>query len=284
MLKPLFQIAAFGLILGAFAPEARPQDAELPNPFTIQGDWWCRDTGSRTVLRLNVGPIGAGVAPLTGGGVSRDFESAFALETDGESSQELQFDSNRVFSGTLALQDVGRNFEIGELEIQSGKLNSTKTRMKIRARLQIGEGSPKNLRLICSRLPTSGRPDWEGRSTDGRLRGTGVKSDKFDIQLTESSDLGFPFFDLLSGGPVRIDGNEVHGVYVVGVVGVTDRGKVAAELMSGTFGHGVASGRISMPTVEGERPTLKLKGSTDLRPRLRTKSTLLELSGLTNND
>jgi hypothetical protein len=129
---------------------------------------------------------------------------------------------------------------------------------------------------VCVRVRW-GRPHHEGRSTDGRLRGTGLKSDKFDIQLTENADLGFPFFDLLSGGPIRIDGNEVHGVYVTGLVGVTSRGKVAAELISQTLGHGVSGGRIAMPSTEGGRPTLKLKGSTDLRPRFRTTSTLLQL-------
>ena len=273
MLNRLFQIAVCLLLFGAFSPAAQSQ--ELPSPFTIEGSWWCRDNGGKNIMKLNIGSIAAGVAPVSGGGVSRNFERAFLIRT--ATTQNLQFDSSRNFFGGFAIQDMAREGDIGSLVVNRGRLNRTKTKMQLRCTLTIGDAPGRKVRLVCERLDGA-RPDWQGRSTDGRMRGTGLKSDKYDIQLTENPVLGFPFFSLLSGGPVRIDGTESPDVSIIGVVGVTSRGQIAAELFSEQFGAGVARGRIRSPKFEGARPTLTLQGSTDSRPRVRTRSTLLRLT------
>lgn len=272
MLKKIFQVALCLTALGAFAPPAQTQ--ELPSPFTIEGDWWCRDRSGKTIVRLNIGSIAAGVAPVDGGGVSRPFERAFLIS--GETNEQIRFDSRRKISGVLTLKDMDEDEDIGQLTVESGVLNSTKTKLKLTCQLQLEDAPPRKVKLLCERLPTS-EPDWEGRSTDGRMRGTGLRSDKYDIQITENNKLGFPFFDLLSGGPVRIDGQETPDVMMVGLIGVTPQGKIAAEIGSEQFGNGTAKGKINPAKFEGGRPSLKLAASTDNRPRINTRSTLLDL-------
>lgn len=270
MLKRLLQVVACALFIGVLAPTARP--VELPTPFTIQGEWWCSEGGATSVVKLDIQPIAGGVAQVIGGGVSRPFEQAFKIDT--EVDQFLRFSSTRSLSGTINLVSMSEDESIGTLTITSGALNNTKTILKLRGTLALNGRPSRNVKYKCMRVPSS-IPDWEGRSTDSRMRGRTLKSDKFDVQLTINEDLGFPCFDLLSLGPVKINGVESPDVLMLGTVAVNSRGQIAAQLTSEMLGNGVGSGKLRAR--DNDRPLLKLKLSTDQHPKGSVKLELLQL-------
>ena len=278
----LQMVVLAGLVCGS-APSVA-QDEPVPDPFTVQGQWWLSIPRNRGVMKLDIQPIAIGIAEVRGGGVSRDFAKAFRIDEDVQ--QFIFFDSTgNISSGVgagIMLEDLDDN-ALGTMAITSGKLNGRKTRLRLKGTLTLMGLPVVPVRWRGGRIPAS-PPDYEGRSTDARVRGSGLRSNKYDFQLTLNADLGFPCFDLVSGGPVRVDGVEQVGVLVVGTVAVAPNAKFVAEVMSDPassvdLGVGGGTGRIKESSEEGGRPTAVLKATTDLRDRVRFRSLLRELVG-----
>lgn len=280
---------ALALVAGA-APSASTQEA-LPFPFTVEGEWWFQMQGGKGMARIDFGSIAFGQAEVRGAGFSREFQTAWVIsDEDSENrvdNQTVQFTSDRQIVGTLTLQDPDRNGDIGTLTITGGTLSATKNDLKLRGTISFeqNEGAkPGALRMKAIRVPDLA-PDLQGRSTDFHVRGSGVRSDKYDLSLVNNPELGFPFLDLISGGPVRADGIERPGVIVTGLAGVDPRGRVFSEVethFASAFdlGDGFGIGKIVQPAVEGLRPKLKLRTSTTQRRRLNYSGVLLEIVGI----
>ncbi len=269
------------MILMVFAP-ATTVAQELPFPFTIEGNWWC-SMGNKGVMRLDFGSIFGGEFPVSGVGISSQFEETFQItETSG---QVMNFEPTKNLVGTFDLRDANDTADIGTLEITRGRLNSFKTKMRLKGKLQLNGETERKVTLKCERIPET-TPDWEGRTTDGRVRGQRVKSDKYDFQLTKHSTLGFPFFQLISFGPSTVDGDQMF-VQITGIVGAQSNGRAFADLMSSdggpqfvAFGEGFGKGKFrSPPTGFLNRPSIQLKNRFEQRKRVNYQGVLLEIVG-----
>jgi hypothetical protein len=209
------------LCLGTGGPPASAADGVDTD---IGGTWHLRFQGNRGAVLLHFpGAPVFGMFAVQGAGYSTDFQTDFVVSED--ALQTLSFESDRNIVGTVALQDVARTTTVGELVVTRGRLNSPKERVVLRGVLRMfepaaegdeGDGEvqvrERKVRLVGTRLAEP-EVELQGRTFDGRVRGSRVRSRKYDIQLYDEDKSfapplgeGYPFFVLQAGGPVRVDG------------------------------------------------------------------------------
>jgi hypothetical protein len=239
-----FVVAAGALV--AAAP------VEAQTSIDVGGDWHVRIAGNHGALSLHFTAPQFGVFEAAGAGYSTQFLTAFGISDD--VPQTLQFASNGRIFGALALEDVTRTTPIGLLTIVDGRLNQPDDRLVLRGTLVLNGQPAKKIVLTGTRLGTP-ETTVTGRTFDGVLSGRRVTSTKMDIRLVDENQSatlgvepslqeGFPFFYLLAGGPVRVDGVETPGVRIQGLLVMDTNGTLFGRVSSERFGLGVLVGRI----------------------------------------
>ena len=182
----------------------------------------------------------------------------------------MTFDSAGNFSGTLELEDLANAETIGTLEITKGEVDSGFTKIKMKGTIRIGTADPRAIK-IKGRLPTT-LPGWTGRTHAGKVRGDGVKSDKYDLRLEHAPVYGFPFLLLTGSGSVRVDGVEETDVDSGGVLLASPEGKLYGEFAF-DLEFGTAKGKVKEGKDAGPAK-LKVTGTTISGRKVKMKGTL----------
>jgi hypothetical protein len=95
-------------------------------------------------------------------------------------------------------------------------------RLTLRGRLTIGNRTLRRLvRLRGVKIANVKTESWwQGDTSNGRVAGRRIASNKFGVRVEASDGLGFPFLDLDASGAVILDGERQEDVVVTGTLAV----------------------------------------------------------------
>jgi hypothetical protein len=224
---------------------------------SMQGDWWLEVKGDRGVGKLKFSEEQGSSFVVTGAGYARANGLASYWSISNDAPQQLTFDFEGHFSGTLQLEDLTGTTALGTLEITKGTVDLAFTKVKMKGLLTAAGQAPIAVKLKGQRLPTT-PPAWIGRTHLARLGGSTVKSKKYDVSLTQAPTLGFPFLALAGQGSVRIDGVNRTGVVLGGLLLASPKGKLFGDLVFDEE-EGTAKGKVKEGKTGGP-PVLRVRG------------------------
>jgi len=190
---------------------------------SVEGVWWLRASGGDGVLLLELSEEEGAFIPATGAGWSSELGGFFLVDPDG--FPELAFDYRGRISGTLDLVDPVFEEPIGTIEIVDGRVGDARERIRLKVRFVGDDGSVRRATLRGGRLPATA-PAWTGRTLDGRLRGGGIRSRKYALDVSESAFLDFPFLEVEGAGPALVDRSEEEDLEITGLLIAAPNGQL----------------------------------------------------------
>jgi len=205
---------------------------------SVEGTWWLRASAGDGVLLLELSEEEGALIPAAGAGWCSDLGGIFLVDPDGLPG--LTFDFRGRMTGKLVLVDPDLEEPIGTLEIADGRIGEARERIQLKVSIVGEDETTTRATFRGGRLPEDA-PDWTGRTPDGRLRGGGIRSRKYTIEVSESL-LGFPFLDLDGAGPALVDGEE-KDLEFTGLLIAAPNGRLFGSVEF-DVGECVAQGRI----------------------------------------
>lgn len=270
------------LAVAAVVAGGVPEDARGAAGSDIGGVWTFRIEGGRGTLALNLGVPAGGVFTARGLGYSNVHRAYFAVDDDAPVT--LAFGSNGSVTGTLPLEDETLATDVGTLEVTSGRLGPLNKIATFAGKLTLG-GKTTRVVLHGLRRPTA-VPDRSGGSHDARCLGA-ARSTKLFVNLAKSDrhtamglgatsdNLGHPFYQWDASGPVRLDGAEVPGFTVSGLLVADQKDEVCGRVTTSHLGAGTVVGRFTFGDKSAPgRPVLHAHVRTDDGRRFRIRATL----------
>jgi hypothetical protein len=231
-------------------------------PF-IEGDWWLKVRGDdKGALLLTFSNQVSGTFDVSGSWQTLATGEPFRISV----GQALSIDSKGHIFGVLSIEDLSGT-PLGTLQIQSGSLKNrnkkeSKRRLKLKGLLLLG-GSPPIAVSMSGGLLLTSLPTLTGRTVEGKVKGSGLRSRFYDFSVSEDEILNFPFFQLTGEGPVSLDGLETS-VTMQGQF-IRDPGRsVFGSFSSPELGDGVLTGKL-YPKKRGPRANFHIQADRDFR-------------------